>query len=95
MDDCHKILLRSTPKGFSSVNTTSWKPSSGNLNTHDGVFAQDPNDLVLRVGEEIGPSECGGTTLDAILELVPLPRPARDRIDMKDKIFPPRLVLTV
>jgi len=39
--------------------------------------------------------ECGCTTLDPILKLGPLPRLARDSVDVKDIVFPLRLVWTV
>ena len=40
-------------------------------------------------------SKCGRTTRDPILKLGPLPRLSRNSVDVKDVVFPLRLVRTV
>lgn len=63
--------------------------------THDGVRAQDPNNLVLFAGENGRVSERRSTALDPISELVPLPRLAGVRVHVDDIVLPFRLVRTV
>ena len=63
--------------------------------THDAILAQDSNDCIFLVRETVRISECGRSTCDSILKLGPFPCLARKRVDVKDVVFPFRLVWTV
>ena len=71
------------------------RPKSASRVTHDAVLAHDPDDLVLLVGEQIRVSECSCATLYPVPKFAPPPRLAREGIDMKDIVFPFRLVQSV
>ena len=92
--DKRRILLHvsTPPEGCPSVSARLEPPT---LVTHDAVLAQDPDNLILLVREKIRVPECSSAAFHPVLELVPLPRLSCEGIDVKDVVFPFRLVWTV